>query len=760
MLRIYILFYLLLIISSLNATEKTEDVSLQLQWKHQFEYAGFYAAKEKGFYKDVGLNVTFKEYSNGMNIISDVLDKKSTYGITYSDLIVDYLHGKPIVFMANFFKHSPLILITQPEIRIPSDLKGKKIMGVEDSLKSTAFLMMFKDFGMDLSSFTNIPPSFNVNDFINKKIDAMVAFSTNEVYELNEGGIAYNVINPSSYGTEFYDVNLFTSKDELINHPARVKNFREASIKGWEYALSHKEEIINLILKKYNTQHKSRAALEFEANQIQKMINPAVFQIGSIDKRRVRIMADDFIEMGIISRNTNQDFDDFIYNDVSYNTDLTKEQIAYLKAKGTIKFCVDPDWMPFEAIKDGKHIGIAANFFNLLRKNSNISMELYPTKSWEESLIAAKKRNCDIFTLAASTPQRVKYMDFTDSYIKLPLVLATKIDKPYTDNFYELQDKKIGVVQGYAIAEELHTKYPSMQLVEVKSIHDGLERVENGELYGYIDNLMTIAYTIQHDYTGMLKVSSRINEDVALAIGTRNDEPILHDIFNKLVHSVSEKEKQNIFNNWVSVKETTEMDYSLFYKLMGAVVIITLIFLYRYSILHKYNKELEKISITDTLTQLYNRMKIDTILEHNHKLAKRYKTTFGLILLDIDRFKDVNDIYGHQVGDEVLKQFANIIKENLRDTDSVGRWGGEEFMIICKNIDIDALEKVAQNLKTKISNHNFSDEIHQLTASFGITVCNGNRDIKTLIKDVDDALYKAKENGRNQVKQAEYLNKA
>ena len=459
MLRFINIFYILVLFSSLQGANKLQDVSLQFQWKNQFEYAGFYAAKEKGFYKDVGLNVSFKEYTNGMSIIDDVISKKSTYGITYADLIVDYLHGKPIVFLANFFKHSPLILVTQPEIQIPSDLKGKKIMGVQDSLKSTAFLMMFKDFGMDMNSFTNVLPSFNVNDFVNKKVDAMVAFSTNELYDIDKAGAKYNVINPSSYGTEFYDVNLFTSKDELINHPQRVKNFREASIKGWEYALTHKEEIIELILKKYNTQHKSRGALEFEAMQIQKMMNPTLFKIGSIDKRRVRIMAEDFIEMGLVANDASLDFDDFIYNDINYNTDLSKTEIEYLKSKGTLKLCTDPSWMPFEAIKDNKHVGIAADYFNILRKNSNISMELYPTKSWQESLEAAQNRKCDIFTLASATPLRLKYMDFTDPYIKLPLVVATKIDKPYTENFYTLKDKKIGVVQGYSIAEILHSKY-------------------------------------------------------------------------------------------------------------------------------------------------------------------------------------------------------------------------------------------------------------------------------------------------------------
>ena len=751
MLRFINIFYILVLFSSLQGANKLQDVSLQFQWKNQFEYAGFYAAKEKGFYKDVGLNVSFKEYTNGMSIIDDVISKKSTYGITYADLIVDYLHGKPIVFLANFFKHSPLILVTQPEIQLPSDLKGKKIMGVQDSLKSTAFLMMFKDFGMDMNSFTNVLPSFNVNDFVNKKVDAMVAFSTNELYDIDKAGAKYNVINPSSYGTEFYDVNLFTSKDELINHPQRVKNFREASIKGWEYALTHKEEIIELILKKYNTQHKSRGALEFEAMQIQKMMNPTLFKIGSIDKRRVRIMAEDFIEMGLVANDASLDFDDFIYNDINYNTDLSKTEIKYLKSKGTLKLCTDPSWMPFEAIKDNKHVGIAADYFNILRKNSNISMELYPTKSWQESLEAAQNRKCDIFTLASATPLRLKYMDFTDPYIKLPLVVATKIDKPYTENFYTLKDKKIGVVQGYSIAEILHSKYPNMQIVEVKNIHEGLTKVENGELYGYIDNLVGIAYIIQHDYTGILKVSSRLNEDVALAIGTRNDEPILHDIFQKLVHSISEKEKQSVFNNWISVEETKEVNYSVLYKISLFVLVLSLIYFYRYHELSKYNKKLEKLSRTDVLTGLNNRMKIDAILDFQYKLAKRYDTVFGVIMLDIDHFKDVNDIYGHQVGDDVLKQFANIIQENIRDTDSAGRWGGEEFMIVCPQTEIDALFKVAEHLRKKIAEHDFSNNLHQLTASFGITCYNGAQDVNTLIKESDSALYTAKEFGRNRV---------
>ena len=759
MLRMIKLLSILLLVSSLNAAQKCEDISLQFQWKNQFEYAGFYAAQEKGFYKDVGLDVSFKEFENGMNPVREVLSGKATYGITYSDLIIHYLDGEPVVFLANFFKHSPLVLATQADIQLPSDLKGKKIMGVEESIKSTAFLMMFKEFGMDMHSFTNVAPTFNVDDFIQKKVDAMVIFSTNELYYLEKSGVKFNILNPSNYGTEFYDVNLFTSRAELINHPKRVKNFTDASIKGWQYALSHKEEIIDLILKKYNTQHKSRAALEFEATQIQNMILPNIFPIGSIDAKRVKMMAESFKEMGLVAKDIPLEFGTFIYDDKEHPKELTQNEKEYLTRKGTLKLCVDPTWMPLEAIQKGKYTGISSEYFNLLQKRSPLNLQLYPTSSWQESLKAAQERKCDIFTLASSTPDRLKYMDFTESYITLPLVLATTLDKPFTYNFYDLKDKKIAVVKGYAIADILHNKYPDMPLVLVNNIQEGLKKVESGEAYGYVDNLMVLAYAIQHNFTNQIKISSRLNASVSLAIGTRNDEPMLHTIFEKLIYLISEKEKQEILNHWISVEESTAMDYSFLWKTFGVFGIIILFFLYRNYELSKYNRILQTISHTDPLTQLFNRIQLDKELARNYELFLRYGTACGVIIIDIDHFKEINDTFGHQAGDEVLKQFAQLLHVSLRATDIAGRWGGEEFLIICPNTDMKDLLSVAKNLRNKIAQHDFTHMTASITASFGVNIFDTTKDLHTIIKEADDALYDAKDSGRNRVKQAKSLKK-
>ena len=122
-----------------------KKVTLQLQWKHQFEFAGFYIAKEKGYFKNIGLDVDLKEYDSSINIIEEVLNNEDMYGITYSNLFLEYLKNKPLIFMANFFKQSPLVLVTQPNITFPSDLKNKKIMGLDNNIHSAIIIKVYEE---------------------------------------------------------------------------------------------------------------------------------------------------------------------------------------------------------------------------------------------------------------------------------------------------------------------------------------------------------------------------------------------------------------------------------------------------------------------------------------------------------------------------------------------------------------------------------------------------------------------------------------
>lgn len=162
------------------------------------------------------------------------------------------------------------------------------------------------------------------------------------------------------------------------------------------------------------------------------------------------------------------------------------------------------------------------------------------------------------------------------------------------------------------------------------------------------------------------------------------------------------------------------------------------------------NEKLRYISITDQLTGLYNRRKIDEMLKFEVYLSKKDKIPLSIIILDIDHFKRVNDNYGHLEGDKILKEIGNVIKKNLRKSDTVGRWGGEEFIIVCINTALDNAKIVAEKLRNKISEHDFGIDL-EITASMGVSQLSENGNIYEVISCADRALYNAKTNGRNRV---------
>jgi len=265
-------------------SKKLEKVSLQLHWKYQFEFAGFIAAKEKGFYKDVGLDVELKEFNDDIDVINEVLRGKSNYGVYNSSILLEYLKGKPIKLFASFFKRSAMILVVKPEIKSPKDLIGKTVM---TSGEFKDFILMFKYMfwtqGVNIKNLILVKPSYNIDGFVNGDIDALSSFISDEPYKLDKLGVKYNILDPSDYGIYNLFMELFTSEKEARNHFNRTKLFKEASIKGWEYALENKDEIIGIIREKYRPDL-SVDILENESMKIEKLILPFAYEVGSINK--------------------------------------------------------------------------------------------------------------------------------------------------------------------------------------------------------------------------------------------------------------------------------------------------------------------------------------------------------------------------------------------------------------------------------------------------------------------------------------------
>jgi diguanylate cyclase (GGDEF)-like protein len=735
-----------------------EKVALQLQWKHQFEFAGFYAAKEQGFYEEAGLDVTFHQYQNRMSIVDRVLSGQTEYGVTYSSVIADYLNGADVVMLANFFKQSPLALIAQEEITSPAMLKGKTIMGVSDNIDDITLKLMLSKFGVALDDVKTLPATFNINDFIEGRVDAMSVYTTNELFSLQQQNTPYTLFDPKVYGMAFYDVNLFTSGTEIREHPDRAKRFKQASARGWRYAIEHQEEMVDLILAKYNTQNKSREALLFEAKQVSQIMLPNVYPIGSIDMNRIQAIAESFIENGFIDSDAIPPLQGLVHQDAGFDIDLTTEEQRYLERHNIIRVCADPAWMPFEGVQNGKQVGVSADYLVLVSDLLDVSFNLVESQSWNEALEFARARKCDMLALAMETPERKTYMRFTEPYIKIPLVIATRQDAPFIPDLDTVIERPLGVVKGYAFTELLKLEYPGIDLKEFDTVRQGLEALEKEAVYGFIDNLTTISYEIQHGFTSSLKISGRIDRNWELGIAVRNDDPVLFSILNKAVRSIDEKSVKDIETKWFTVKFEHQADYSTAWKVLAGIVIVVLLILYRYkesrkinAQLMELNRKLEEASVTDPLTGLYNRRYMDRRLKEEYALVQRYDNlTFSLLLMDLDDFKAINDNHGHPAGDTVLKNIAVIVQESSRVNDTVARWGGEEFLFLCPNTDLVSATQVAEKIRGTIET-TCGSEAYRVSGSFGVVTYSPGKTLEWHLSSVDSALYRAKSEGKNRV---------
>lgn len=255
--------FFIFIISSFLYSNNLKPISIQLKWKHQFQFAGFYMAKELGFYKDVGLDVEIKEFEKNMDMIDEITNQKSNFGIDDSSLIYHKLNGVDIVALFSIYQTSPITLIAQEDLKTLNLLENKNIEFSTNELANISIKAILKANNIKINQ---IPHTFVVDDFIAKKSDAIVGYLSNQPYYLDEKQIKYNIFNPKDFGFDFYGDIIFTSKEFAKNNPKIVSDFIKATKKGWEYAFSNIPQTVDFLYKNYNSQNKSKESLLYEAN--------------------------------------------------------------------------------------------------------------------------------------------------------------------------------------------------------------------------------------------------------------------------------------------------------------------------------------------------------------------------------------------------------------------------------------------------------------------------------------------------------------
>jgi len=310
-----VIITLILFSQSLLSETQLKNITIQLSWFNQFQFAGYYIAKEKGFYKNLGLNVEIKPFKFGLDIPKDVADNKIDFAIGRETLILEKLEHKKIVALYALFQTSPLVFLSTKEsgVNSLSDFKGKRIMSTIDDAGEASLKAMMTSSNIDFDDLDFLKHTHNINDLITKQTDIISAYVSKSPFELKKKGIAYNLFEPKEYGFDMYSDFLFTSEDLISKDVETVNAFKKASLQGWTYAYSHIEESVGLILKKYNTQNLSKEELVFEAKELKKLSYYNIKTLGSLDKNKLQRINDLYNIMGVLA--TKIDIDKFIYNE-------------------------------------------------------------------------------------------------------------------------------------------------------------------------------------------------------------------------------------------------------------------------------------------------------------------------------------------------------------------------------------------------------------------------------------------------------------
>jgi len=428
---------------------------------------------------------------------------------------------------------------------------------------------------------------------------------------------------------------------------------------------------------------------------------------------------------------------------------LSEQEKVYIQKNPIVTIGMMPQFATFSYIKHEKNIGFEHDLLHIISSKTGLQFDK-KIGDWPKIYNAFKKSNLDMISSIAYTDYRSDFTLYTTPYYNIPVAIFIRDDYENYDGLKSLKGKKVGTIKNVFFLYKLK-RVPELKLVYYESYEEIVNALFLGEIDALILNIPSVQTIIKkRAYTNIIDVerltlSQSSQEDLRFGIQSKN--ALLHSIIQKGLDSISEEDYTKLSEKWLLSNYSKPIDYTfLFAIILGTIVFIGSIL---YLIMKKKNKELSQLSITDKLTNLYNRRKLEELIQTEINRSERFNYPFALVMLDLDYFKDVNDTHGHEVGDMVLIEIANLLSENLRKTDFVGRFGGEEFIIICPGIHESQIYALVESLRIKIADHKF-EIVDNKTASFGITSFIKGDTLQSIIKRADNALYEAKNNGRNQ----------
>lgn len=441
---------------------------------------------------------------------------------------------------------------------------------------------------------------------------------------------------------------------------------------------------------------------------------------------------------------------------------------AGAQAQQKVSYCVDPNWPPYDSLRNGEHIGIAAEYMRVVAEISGLSFELVPTSSWSQSLEYVQSGQCMMVSMLNKSPSRDQFLAFSDTYFEAPNVLVTRDDTPNLQGYEGIGDRLVGVVKGYRHAEYLMRYYPKIRLHPVESEADGLLKLAAEEIDVMVGSLFSVNHLVTKLRLKDLVIAGYAEPYDALSFGVNRayaDELI--PTLNAAIEAIPEAQRVTIHRRWNNIKIHNTHNYWLLTALLTLAVLSIIFVVWRRRVIGRYEKQLvakrneidalkttllernrtlEFLSSHDSITGLYNRNQMIQRAEEEISRFQRFQTSASLIVVELDSDAGSNFSRNEPFAEELLKSVAGMCLTTVREVDVVARFGGDQFVIMCPQTDIVAAKVLADRLIDAIGTSHLARKDH-IEVAVGLSALAAKERFPDWYERTCKALYQSKRQG-------------